>query len=48
MPPLTHARGGAEFQRAVRPSCAKQTDRLEPALRLVVDVGISTKKRLSE
>jgi hypothetical protein len=29
------------FQRAVRPSCAEQTDRLEPALRLLVDVAIS-------
>ena len=39
--PHAHARGAAEFQRAVRPSCAEQTDRLEPALRLLVDVAIS-------
>jgi len=29
------------FQRVVRPSCAEQNDRLEPALRLLVDVAIS-------
>jgi len=29
-------------------ACAEQTDRLEPALRLLVDVAISTKKRLPE
>jgi hypothetical protein len=29
------------FQRAVRSSCAEQNDRLEPALRLLVDVDIS-------
>ena len=37
---LTHARGARRFQRAVRPSCAEQTDRLEPALRLLVDVAV--------
>src|SRR5450759_1972922 len=31
---LTRARGERRFQRAVRPSCAEQTDRLEPAVRL--------------
>src|SRR5665811_148577 len=31
---LTRARGARRFQRAVRPSCAEQTDRLEPAIRL--------------
>src|SRR5664280_2863804 len=31
---LTRARGARRFQRAVRPSCAEQTDRLEPAVRL--------------
>src|SRR5271169_7238774 len=39
--PLTRARGARRFQRAVRPSCAEQTDRLEPALRLLVDAAIS-------
>jgi hypothetical protein len=39
---LTHAREArADFQRAVRPSCAEQTDRLEPAVRLLTDVAIS-------
>src|SRR5450759_3688556 len=32
--PHARARGARRFQRAVRPSCAEQTDRLEPAVRL--------------
>src|SRR5271168_1491861 len=39
--PYARERGARRFQRAVRPSCAEQTDRLEPALRLLVDVAIS-------
>jgi hypothetical protein len=41
MAPLTRARGAADSNKLVRPSYAEQTDRLEPALRLLVDVAIS-------
>jgi hypothetical protein len=39
--PHARARGARRFQRAVRPSCAEQTDRLEPAVGLLVDVALS-------
>jgi hypothetical protein len=39
--PYARARGAADSSGLLRPSCAEQTDRLEPALRLLVDVAIS-------
>ena len=38
--PYARARGARRFQRAVRPSCAEQTDRLEPAVRLLATLPI--------
>ena len=38
--PYARARGARQFQRAVRPSCAEQTDRLEPAVRLLATLPI--------
>jgi hypothetical protein len=38
---LTRAREAPPIPASCEPSCAEQTDRLEPALRLLADVAIS-------